>query len=56
MPEMYERGKSDRFVVPAKLANNTVTAVAESVEERHPAKGNGQGNTSRTQSRYRCVT
>jgi RNA-directed DNA polymerase len=42
---MNERGKSDGCVVPAKPANNTATAVAELVEERHPAKGNTDGET-----------
>jgi hypothetical protein len=42
---MSERGKSDGCVVPAKPANNTAGAVAELVEERHPAKGNTDGET-----------
>jgi hypothetical protein len=42
---MYERGKSDGCVVPAKPANKAATAVAESVEERHPAKGNTDRET-----------
>src|ERR1700746_40531 len=42
---MYERGKSDGCVVPAKPANKAATAVAELVEERHPAKGNTDGET-----------
>jgi len=37
---MHERGKSDGRVVPAKLANKSVRAVAEPAEERRPAKGN----------------
>jgi RNA-directed DNA polymerase len=44
---MNERGKSDGRVVPAKPANNTALAVAESVEERRPAKGNTDGETHR---------
>src|SRR6476661_8389989 len=42
---MNERGKSDGCVVPAKPANKAATAVAESVEERRPAKGNTDGET-----------
>jgi len=42
---MNERGKSDGCVVPAKPANKAATAVAELVEERHPAKGNTDGET-----------
>ena len=42
---MNERGKSDGGVVPAKPANKAATAVAELVEERHPAKGNTDGET-----------
>ncbi len=42
---MNERGKSDGCVVPAKPANNAATAVAESVEERRPAKENTDGKT-----------
>jgi RNA-directed DNA polymerase len=42
---MYERGKSDGCVVPAKPANKAATAVAELVEERHPAKGNTDRET-----------
>lgn len=42
---MYERGKSDGPVVPAKLPNNTACAVAEVVEERGPAKGNMASTT-----------
>jgi RNA-directed DNA polymerase len=37
---MNGHGKSDGRIVPAKLANKAVQAVAESVEERRPAKGN----------------
>jgi RNA-directed DNA polymerase len=42
---MYEHGKSDGRVVPAKLANKAVRAAAESVEERRPAKGNTDSAT-----------
>ena len=42
---MYEHGKSDGGVVPAKPANKAATAVAESVEERPPAKGNMASKT-----------
>ena len=42
---MNEREKSDGCVVPAKPANKVATAVAELVEERHPAKGNTDGET-----------
>ena len=42
---MNERGKSDGCVVPAKPANKAATAVAELVEERHPAKGNMASKT-----------
>ena len=42
---MYERGKSDGRVVPAKPANNAAPAVAESVEERRPAKENTASKT-----------
>lgn len=37
---MYERGKSDSPVVPAKLLNKAARAAAEVVEERGLAKGN----------------
>ena len=37
---MNEHGKSDGRVVPAKLPNNAVSAAAEAVEGRRPAKGN----------------
>jgi group II intron reverse transcriptase/maturase len=37
---MYEHGKSDRPVVPAKLPNNAGVPVAEAVEERGLAEGN----------------
>ena len=42
---MHDRGKSDGPVVPAKLPNNAVGAVAEVVEERGPAEGNAAGKT-----------
>jgi RNA-directed DNA polymerase len=42
---MYEGGKSDGPVVPAKPPNNTAVAVAEVVEERGPAKGNTASST-----------
>jgi len=42
---MYERGKSDSPVVPAKLPNNAVQAVAEVVEERGLAKENTASKT-----------
>jgi len=42
---MYERGKSDGPVVPAKLPNKAVEAAAEAVEERGPAKGNTDSTT-----------
>ena len=42
---MHERGKSDGRIVPAKLANKAVQAVAEPVEERRPAKGNTDSTT-----------
>ena len=44
-PEMNERGKSDGGVVPAKPVNKAATVVAESVEERPPAKGNMASKT-----------
>ena len=37
---MYDHGKSDGPVVPAKPPNNAATAVAEVVEGRGPAEGN----------------
>jgi hypothetical protein len=37
-PEMHERGKSDRFVVPANPPNKATAA--EVGEERERAKGN----------------
>ena len=37
---MYEHGKSDRSVIPAKLPNNAGVPVAEAVEERGLAEGN----------------
>jgi RNA-directed DNA polymerase len=42
---MYERGKSDGPVVPAKPPNKTSLAVAEAVEERGPAEGNAASKT-----------
>ena len=42
---MYEHGKSDSPVVPAKLPNKAVTAVAEVVEERGLAKENTASKT-----------
>ena len=42
---MYERGKSDGPVVPAKLPNKAVEAAAEAVEGRGPAKGNAASTT-----------
>ncbi len=42
-PEMHERGKSDRPVVPANLLNKA--AAAEVGEERGRAKGNTAGKT-----------
>jgi group II intron reverse transcriptase/maturase len=42
---MYEGGKSDGPVVPAKPPNNTAGAVAEVVEERGSAKGNTASST-----------
>jgi RNA-directed DNA polymerase len=44
---MNERGKSDRFVVPANLPNKAGPAgtVAEAGEERERAKGNAAGET-----------
>ena len=42
-PEMYERGKSDRFVVPANPPNKA--AAAEVGEERERAKGNTDSKT-----------
>jgi hypothetical protein len=42
-PEMHERGKSDRPVVPANLSNKA--AAAEVGEERGRAKGNTAGKT-----------
>jgi RNA-directed DNA polymerase len=50
---MHERGKSDSPVVPAKLPNNTVQAVAEVVEERGLAKEN---TTSKTRPGHRAGT
>ena len=53
-PEMHERGKSDRPVVPAKLPNNTGSPGAEAVEGRGLAEGNtDQLDTPRTQGRRR---
>jgi RNA-directed DNA polymerase len=45
-PEMHERGKSDRPVVPANPPNKA--AAAEVGEERGRAKGNTGSKTSRT--------
>ena len=42
---MYERGKSDGPVVPAKLLNKAVETAAEVVEERGPAEGNTASTT-----------
>ena len=42
---MYEHGKSDGRVIPAKLANKATQAAAESAEERRPAKGNTDDST-----------
>jgi hypothetical protein len=42
---MYERGKSDRPVVPANLSNKAVEAVAEAGEGRRRAKGNTDSKT-----------
>lgn len=42
---MYERGKSDSPVLPAKPPNNTGRPAAEAVEERGLAKGNTDGST-----------
>ena len=48
---MYERGKSDSLVVPAKPPNKAVCAAAEVVEERGLAKGN---TVSATRSGHRA--
>jgi len=42
---MYERGKSDRPVVPANLPNKAVRVVAEVGEERGRVKGNTDSKT-----------
>src|SRR3954466_14274155 len=42
-PEMHERGKSDRFVVPANPPNKATAA--EAGEERERAKGNTVSKT-----------
>src|SRR4051794_38989194 len=42
---MYERGKSDSSVVPAKPPNKAASAAAEVVEGRGLAEGNTDGNT-----------
>ena len=42
---MHDRRKSDGSVVPAKLPNKAVDAVAEAVEGRGPGKGNAAGET-----------
>jgi RNA-directed DNA polymerase len=44
-PLMHDHGKSDGLVVPAKLPNKPVSAGAEVVEERRPAKGNAASET-----------
>ena len=55
-PMTHGHGKSDGPVVPAKRSNKAARAVAESVEERGPTKGNtNQQNMSRTQSRNHGV-
>ena len=50
-PEMHDRRKSDRSVLPAKPPNNTADAVAEVVEGRDLAKGN---TTSKTRPGHRA--
>ena len=53
-PEMHERGKSDRFVVPANPPNKATAA--EVGEEKGASQGeHGRQNASRTQCRNRCV-
>ena len=48
----YERGKSDRAVVPEKSPNNAASAAAEAMEGRALAKGNSlERNALRTQCR-----
>src|SRR6266571_2613293 len=42
---MYEHGKSDGPVIPAKLPDKAVEAAAEAVEERGPAEGNTDSTT-----------
>ena len=42
---MYEHGKSDGRVIPAKLANKATQVAAESAEERRSAKGNTDSTT-----------
>src|SRR5271166_2380508 len=42
---MYEHGKSDSPVVPAKSPNNAASAAAEAMEERGLAKENTAGKT-----------
>ena len=42
---MYEHGKSDGRVIPAKLANKATQGAAESAEERRSAKGNTDSTT-----------
>ena len=44
-PEMHERGKSDRLVVPANPPNEAVETVMEVGEERRRAKGNTDSKT-----------
>ncbi len=53
---MYEHGKSDGRVIPAKLANKATQAAAESAEERRPAKGNTDNTTRPGRSAGRGVT
>lgn len=51
-PVMYDQGKSDRPIVPAKLPNNAGQPAAEVVEGRGLAKGStDEQNASRTQCR-----
>ncbi len=44
-PSMYDHGKSDGPVVPAKPPNKADSSVAEVVEERGPAKENTASKT-----------
>ena len=50
---MYEHGKSDSPVVPAKSPNNAASAVAEAMEERGLAKEN---TASKTRPGHRAGT